>query len=842
MGNQLVRIAPSQIYPVEHYIQDLRPDPRLRLPELRFTRNLGSTRFFKVAKCDSEAGPVVIKVFVIPPSNDVKKQDDPIKDIRKHIDRLSELRDTLAPTFNCLAFSAVILYEGARAGFIIRQYGKYSLYDRISTRPFLTNLEKRWLAFQLLLAVEQCHKLGVCHGDIKLENILVSSWSWLTLTDFASFKPTFLPEDNPADFSYFFDTSRRRVCYIAPERFVGRASITESLSAQLPSVPVSEGDGGASSGDAALTQSMDVFSVGCCVAELFTDGIPVFDFSQLLEYRVDKYEPEEVTGKIEDDDVRGLISHMISKDPAARLSIEEYLERERGKVFPENFYTFLQPYIGMFSRSPPMSSDQKIQRIHHDLGHLETLLATEDSGERIDRGCLVIVTNVVVSCVRSLQLTTSKLACLEILSWLASRMSSELILERLLPQLIHFLTSTVPSVTSRAVTVLVTSLSHVTSVPRSDAKTFPEYILPVLSPLASHPSVSVRCALARHLASLASLASNWLDLVISASPPGQAATDYHSELSTLHKFVEDLVTSLLEDTSNSVKQVLVNESAARLAVWLGRQKAIDVLLSHMFTFLNDNNDSQLRYCFYDNIAGVASYIGWHCSSMLKPLMEQGLGDPEEMVVSRTISAISDLVTHGLLEKVSVFDILKMTSPFLLHPNLWIRQATAGLVAAVAGKLDNVDIQVKLSIIVSPFLKSSLIQVDTPHLLLSHATEPVPRTVLEAVVKYSDTQSLLAVLEERQTARKLARISGGTGTVIQQPVYPEMTSQLRTTFARLAEAGMLPEVEDKVLVLREYIIRMARVRTGGRELSDIKKQDDPIIDCGLAEAEKFTEKL
>ena len=57
MGNQLVRIAPSQIYPVEHYIQDLRPDPRLRLPELRFTRNLGSTRFFKVAKCDSEAGP-----------------------------------------------------------------------------------------------------------------------------------------------------------------------------------------------------------------------------------------------------------------------------------------------------------------------------------------------------------------------------------------------------------------------------------------------------------------------------------------------------------------------------------------------------------------------------------------------------------------------------------------------------------------------------------------------------------------------------------------------------------------------------------------------------------------
>ena len=54
----------------------------------------------------------------------------------------------------------------------------------------------------------QAHGLGVCHGDIKLENIMLSSWGWLLLTDFAPFKPTYLPEDNPADYSYFFDTSR----------------------------------------------------------------------------------------------------------------------------------------------------------------------------------------------------------------------------------------------------------------------------------------------------------------------------------------------------------------------------------------------------------------------------------------------------------------------------------------------------------------------------------------------------------------------------------------------------------------------------------------------------------
>jgi len=55
--------------------------------------------------------------------------------------------------------------------------------------------------------VEQCHGEGVCHGDIKSENVLVTSWNWLLLTDFASFKPVYLPEDDHADFSYVVETN-----------------------------------------------------------------------------------------------------------------------------------------------------------------------------------------------------------------------------------------------------------------------------------------------------------------------------------------------------------------------------------------------------------------------------------------------------------------------------------------------------------------------------------------------------------------------------------------------------------------------------------------------------------
>jgi phosphoinositide-3-kinase regulatory subunit 4 len=205
----------------------------------------------------------------------------------------------------------------------------------------------------------------------------------------------------------------------------------------------------------------------------------------------------------------------------------------------------------------------------------------------------------------------------------------------------------------------------------------------------------VRAALARRLADIGELAVHFLDLVALGSGEGAGADicSYDTEVAALHDILSQAVTLLLEDPVNSVKQVLVHYGAARLAVFFGRQRANDVLLSHMITFLNDKEDSQLRYCFFDNIAGVAAFVGWQCSAILKPLLQQGLADPEEFVVARAINAIASLTRQGLLEKVGMFDMLRDSLPFLMHPNLWIRQATVGLVEAMASRLDTVDIQV-----------------------------------------------------------------------------------------------------------------------------------------------------
>ena len=110
------------------------------------------------------------------------------------------------------------VYQSERAVYLMRPYLFASLTHRTSSRPFLTPIEKagrglvssstgtappastrgwcvgsqgmrrlpppapssfssslqRWLAYQLLQALAQCHSRGVCHGDIKPENVLVS--------------------------------------------------------------------------------------------------------------------------------------------------------------------------------------------------------------------------------------------------------------------------------------------------------------------------------------------------------------------------------------------------------------------------------------------------------------------------------------------------------------------------------------------------------------------------------------------------------------------------------------------------------------------------------------------
>ena len=54
-----------------------------------------------------------------------------------------------------------------------------------------------------------------------------------------------------------------------------------------------------------------------------------------------------------------------------------------------------------------------------------------------------------------------------------------------------------------------------------------------------------------------------------------------------------------------------------------------------------------------------------------------MSDSEEYVITRCITSMSTLIGIGLFRKHDICDLLKETVAYLLHPNIWIRLATAG---------------------------------------------------------------------------------------------------------------------------------------------------------------------
>ena len=217
---------------------------------------------------------------------------------------------------------------------LLRPHFYTTLSDRLASRPFLTHVEKLWIVYQLLQAMDAMHSSGVVHGFLTTENIGLSSWNWLVLTDLASYKArTALPDDDPTEYLYYFQennqqgnetTPREKRCYLAPERFYTPSR--ESSHQQPP--------GGGP--QAPLKPTMDIFSAGCVILETFLNGERALDLGDLMEYRKQQQKTQKTTltmtlqqklNKIEFSAIRAACRHMLHLDPSERLTASAYLER-----------------------------------------------------------------------------------------------------------------------------------------------------------------------------------------------------------------------------------------------------------------------------------------------------------------------------------------------------------------------------------------------------------------------------------------------------------------------------------------------------------------------------------
>lgn len=136
-----------------------------------------------------------------------------------------------------------------------------------------------------------------------------------------------------SDFSFFFDTSGKRKCCLAPERFIE----TSGERAQRVS----------------LTPEMDIFAMGCVIAELLSDGKSVFDYSELLVYK----RTGELPGQFKDgimEEFWPMVEHMLQRDPQQRFGAKQYVDMYCNKVACEGLRTVVHPLASQLVLETPI--------------------------------------------------------------------------------------------------------------------------------------------------------------------------------------------------------------------------------------------------------------------------------------------------------------------------------------------------------------------------------------------------------------------------------------------------------------------------------------------------------
>ena len=714
MGQKLSLLAPSApTVAVSSYVDALQ--------NYQYVEVINNSRFLKTIKAiDKTTGNlVIIKLLIKPASPNYSIQ------LQQVIELMVKQSSLLYPFKNALPWHKLI--ETDRAGYVIRQMIKTNLYDRLSIRPFLEPIEKLFITFQILKIVNEIHSLNIHHGDLKLENFLITSWNWLLLSDFSNLlKPTYIPEDNPNQYSFYFDTSGRRLCYIAPERFYN--------SQDHPQHILNFNDDGLFTMKNSVTDAMDLFSTGCVIAELYNDGEPTFTLSQLFKFMKNEYAPD--FSGIYTKDIVLIIEKLIKLDPNERLSAREILDENKGTCFPEFFYDFLYDFMEMLNNQENFSlnsnndnlsiSDMKINYIYDNFGLISKLLKFEYSIDesnlspddilpmklnletmpfnyRIKQSKFIdddlqeaalILLNAVTSFSQTLRQVNSKIKCCELIVALSERIRDESKLDRAIPYLCLFLDEYIDGVFHQqegvniAAKVVCVALYSLTSLLMScsyinpiNMLIFPEYILPKIYNLVTVKSDSnsqrlVNCAVAVCLPYLAATAkrfwimskafknsNNALSTLVSPEDAMQSFSNLSLTKDQLDLKFKEITILLLTDSETPVKISLLN-NILPLCQFFGQDKTNDIILPHLISYLNDT-DQELRLAFLSSVLQMGPFIGvLSFEQYILPLLVQTIGDGEQFVVLKVLEIFNMFVKERLINPRTEFNALDVYKELL----------------------------------------------------------------------------------------------------------------------------------------------------------------------------------
>jgi len=189
----------------------------------------------------------------------------------------------------------------------------------------------------------------------------------------------------------------------------------------------------------------------------------------------------------------------------------------------------------------------------------------------------------------------------------------------------------------------------------------------------------------------------------------------------------------LTDQDAAVRRAFLS-SVPSLCVFFGEDRASDLILSHLNTYLNDPN-WLLKCAFFKTIVGVSVYIGGpSLEEFILPLMLQALTDPQEFVVEQALRSLASMAEIGLLQRSKTWELVDTVARFELHPNLWIKEAASHFVSAATTYLSVADMRILVTPLIQPYLKVPISTMSESE-LLDALKKPLPRVVLDLALEW-----------------------------------------------------------------------------------------------------------
>ncbi|KAL6942136.1 hypothetical protein ACO0QE_003302 [Hanseniaspora vineae] len=737
------------------------------IKDVHYLSQLNSSRFLKTCKALDRHGEIIVKIFL-------KTDPLPLKHI---LEEVAADAIKLQDLPNVLHYATV--FETERAGYLIRQHMNSNLYNRLCSRPFFKTVELKFLCFQLLNILDSVHSRGCLHGDIKLENLLITSGNWVMLTDFSkNIKPVFIPEDNPNEYSFYFNTSQRTACYLAPERFNNK-KLNRS-----------------SDEFAGLTKEMDIFSAGCCIFEIFKEASkPLFTFSEIFKYKNNELDIRlKLSQEFPNDRyICDLIMDMVDLYSEKRLSASDLLDKYKNKLFPGYFYSvmyttvqqlvtyesefssaFGKPISDRINTEPdtslhkefsslqattesvfyffwknletvclsmhyPMNKSSVAEHLSIDapfvkmysatvlqLQKFDSLKAKEQSVA--DQSALSIIA-VLTSFLRTLKTAQSQVYCMDTLIVLSQYIDDGSKIDNVLPYFIMMLSSKNSEVQVVALQKCLLLLGLLSHIDQDNESLLIDYVLPKFRSLLQNMKHDVygKIMFAQSMSALTKVIFSFQDLVIEnhLSSDNEFDEEMLNFNSKVLKYMELLTVAFLTDENTHVRIAFL-KNIAPICRLFGKERSSDIILSHLITYLNDKS-ANLRVQFIETISNIAVLLGTiSFEQYILPLMIQALTDSEESVAMTTLKTLFSMIKIGLLKAQYFADTCANVAPLVLHPNENIRQFSLSIIVCVMTKMRTSEKYCILYPIIKPYFDFELEM--TPELMTLSVKKALPRKI------------------------------------------------------------------------------------------------------------------